>query len=114
MMGLPFLRTDGAFFASYDTRTGRLLVKLPASKVQELFADGTAEPFAPAGRTFREWAAVPAGMLDDWTSLLAEAFDFVSGLPAAPSSPRPRGGPASADLGDTRPAASPITSSRCC
>ncbi|TCJ31771.1 hypothetical protein [Parafrankia sp. BMG5.11] len=90
MMSLPCLRTDGAFFASYDTRTGRLLVKLPASKVQELFADGTAEPFAPAGRTFREWAAVPAGMLDDWTSLLAEAFDFVSGPPAAPSSPRPR------------------------
>ncbi|MEX5633532.1 hypothetical protein [Parafrankia sp. FMc2] len=34
---------------------------------------------------------MPAGMLDDWTSLLAKAFDFVSGPPAAPSSPRPRG-----------------------
>lgn len=88
MMGLPCLRTSGAFFASHDTRTGRLLVKLPASRVQELIADGAAQPFAPAGRTFREWAAVPAGRQDTWTSLLAEAFDFVSTLPAPPSKPR--------------------------
>lgn len=88
MMGLPCLRTNGAFFASYDTRTGRLLVKLPASRVQELIADGTAEPFAPAGRTFREWVAVPAGGSTTWTSLPAEAFHFLSTLPAKRSRPR--------------------------
>lgn len=31
MMGLPCLRTDGRFFASYDRRTGDLLVKLDAA-----------------------------------------------------------------------------------
>lgn len=90
MMGLPCLRVDGAFFASFDTRTGRLLVKLPASTVQSMVADGTAEPFAPAGRTFREWAAIPASRLDDWTSLLTAALDHVAGQPTPPSRPRTR------------------------
>lgn len=78
MMGLPCLRIDGAFFASYDTHTGRLLIKLPASRVQELLAAGAAEPFAPAGRTFREWAGVPESRLDDWTGLLHEGLDFAA------------------------------------
>ena len=59
MMGLPCLRWNGAFFASCDRRTGDLLVKLAESRVDELVAAGRAEPFAPAGRRFREWAADP-------------------------------------------------------
>ena len=59
MMGLPCLRWNGAFFASCDRRTGDLLVKLAESRVDELVASGRANSFAPAGRRFREWAAVP-------------------------------------------------------
>ncbi len=33
MMGLPCVRLDGRFFASLDRRTGALLVKLPAERV---------------------------------------------------------------------------------
>jgi len=91
MMGLPCLRTDGAFFASFDTRTGRLLVKLPAAMVQTMVAAGAAEPFAPAGRTFREWAAIPPSRLDDWTDILTAALDYVAGQPDAPPTPRARG-----------------------
>ncbi|MEO8696836.1 MAG: hypothetical protein ABI658_25225 [Acidimicrobiales bacterium] len=54
MMGLPCLRVDGAFFASWDRHTGALLVKLPEARVDGLVAEGRAEPFAPAGRRFRE------------------------------------------------------------
>ena len=56
MMGLPCLRVDGAFFASYDRRTGDLLVKLPAARVDELIAAGRARlrsrwaPFPRVGR----------------------------------------------------------------
>ena len=39
--------------------TGDLLVKLPEARVDELVAAGRADPFAPAGRRFREWAAIP-------------------------------------------------------
>jgi hypothetical protein len=76
MMGLPCLRIDGAFFASYDRRTGDLLVKLPASRVDELTAAGKAHGFAPAGRRFREWAAIPPGRRTSWNGLLSEALDF--------------------------------------
>jgi hypothetical protein len=73
MMGLPCVRLDGAFFASLDRRTGALLVKLPAARVAELLAAGTARPFAPAGRVFREWAAIEAPDPALWSALLTEA-----------------------------------------
>jgi hypothetical protein len=50
-----------AVLASLEHRTGALLVKLPVSRVAEVIAEGSGEPFAPAGRTFREWVAVCRG-----------------------------------------------------
>lgn len=79
MMGLPCLRIHGAFFASCDRRTGDLLVKLPERRVDELVASGRAKPFAPAGRRFREWAAVPPERGRTWKRLLADALAFVDG-----------------------------------
>jgi len=79
MMGLPYLRVGGAFFASCDPRTGDLLVKLPAARVVELVGAGRAQPFAPAGRRFREWAAVPSTKARSWPRLLEEALAFVGG-----------------------------------
>jgi hypothetical protein len=77
MMGLPCLRIDGAFFASCDRRTGDLLVKLPEPRVDELVASGRARAFAPAGRRFREWAAVPEDRSRSWRRLLDDALRFV-------------------------------------
>ena len=59
MMGYPCLRSNGAFFACIEKATGNLIVKLPARRVSELTSSGQALPFAPSGRTFREWAAFP-------------------------------------------------------
>jgi len=70
MMGLPCLRIHGAFFACCDRRTGDLLVKLPEARVDELIAAGRGHAFAPAGRRFREWAAVPP---ERWRALEAAA-----------------------------------------
>jgi hypothetical protein len=82
MMGLPCLRVDGAFFASCDQRTGDLLVKLPEARVDALVATGRAHPFAPAGRRFRQWAAVPPQRGSrTWRSLLDDARAFVAGAP---------------------------------
>jgi hypothetical protein len=77
MMGLPCLRVRGAFFASFDRRTGDLLVKLSEERVHELVESGRAIHFAPAGRTFREWAAVPPARSRSWPKLLGEALEFV-------------------------------------
>jgi hypothetical protein len=78
MMGLPCLRRSGAFFASYDRRRGNLVVKLPESRVAELIERAQAEPFAPAGRRFRQWAAIPPTLDRTWASLVAEAHDFAA------------------------------------
>ncbi len=46
----------------------------------ELIEAGAGEPFAPAGKVFREWVAVPDLDDDTWESLLAESIVFVDGL----------------------------------
>ena len=74
MMGYPCLRLDGDFFASLDPRAGRLIVKLDATTVAGLIERGEAEPFAPSGRPFREWAAVPASRGSTWSDLLDRAL----------------------------------------
>jgi hypothetical protein len=81
MMGFPCLRVGGEYFASTHHATGELIVKLPEPRVDELIAAGRAQPFAPGGRRFREWAAV--GDLDEavWTALLDEALEFVATSP---------------------------------
>ena len=59
MMGLPCLRHGQRFFASFDRRTHALVIKLDRRRVAELVDDGTGQPFASAGRVFREWVAIP-------------------------------------------------------
>lgn len=80
MMGLPGLRLNGAFFASFDRRSGSLLVKLTEARVDELISASRAEPFAPAGRRFRAWAAIA----DDrhWIAFLDEAPAAAAVVPA--------------------------------
>lgn len=79
MMGYPCLRANGAFFACVERATGNLIVKLPAHRVSELAATGEAVPFAPNGRTFREWAAFPVADPAEWRALLAEPRGFAGG-----------------------------------
>jgi hypothetical protein len=76
MMGYPCVRLAGKFLASYDDKARCLVVKLPRERVAQLVATGSGETFAPAGRVFREWVAVPAVDRDLWQQLLAEAVEF--------------------------------------
>ena len=76
MMGYPCVRLAGRFLASYDDKAGCLVVKLPRERVTELVQDGRGEPFAPAGKVFREWVAIPTADRDLWQQLLAEAVEF--------------------------------------
>ena len=58
MMGYPCLRLGGAFFATCD-KQGQLVVKLDEPTVDRLLERGQGLPFAPNGRRFREWVAIP-------------------------------------------------------
>jgi hypothetical protein len=74
MMGFPCLRLDGDFFACCDRHTGDLVVKLNEPRVTALVEAGTAEPFAPSGRPFREWARIPRPQHRRWSAILDEAL----------------------------------------
>lgn len=76
MMGYPCVRLAGRFLASYDDKAGSLVVKLPHERVTELVDDGHGDPFAPAGKVFREWVSISMGDPELWRILLTEAVDF--------------------------------------
>jgi hypothetical protein len=76
MMGYPCVRLAGRFLASYDDKAGYLVVKLPRQRVTELVENGQGDPFAAAGKVFREWVSIPTVDRDLWQRLLAEAVDF--------------------------------------
>lgn len=75
MMGFPCLRLHGDFFATCDRRNGALVVKLDEDQVNRLLEAGRAEPFAPSGRRFREWASIPFERRRTWARHLGAALD---------------------------------------
>ena len=79
MMGFPCLRRNGAFFASADRRSGDLVIKLAADRVNELIEAGVGAPFAPNGRRFREWVLIASRDEKQWRTLIEEARAFVAG-----------------------------------
>lgn len=71
------LRVGEQFLALVDFKSSGLVVKLPRARVEELIASGVGQPFAPAGRVFKEWVSVPAPDRDRWLALLREGISFV-------------------------------------
>jgi len=76
-MGFPCLRVNGHFFCSADPKTGDLLVKLSREEVQQLILKNEGRPFAPAGKTFREWVVIPERDAAVWATLMEKARAFV-------------------------------------
>ncbi len=74
MMGYPCLRLHGDFFACLDRRDGALVIKLDEAQVAQLTDTGKAEAFAPNGRRFREWAAIPPSKSRTWAKQLDAAL----------------------------------------
>lgn len=79
MMGHHCLRTveGDQFVATVERSSGNLVVKLPGERVAELIDAGEGEPFAPAGKVFREWVAIPVLDEQRWTGLIEESIEFV-------------------------------------
>jgi hypothetical protein len=78
IMGGECLRAGGEFVAMPHHTGEGMVVKLPAARVAELIEQDTGEPFAPAGRVFREWVLVRHHDGELWRALLSEAHAFVS------------------------------------
>ncbi len=77
-MGGRCARFSGEFLALIDFKDSGLVVKLPRERVDALIATGTGQPFAPAGKVFREWVAIPYRNRRRWRALLREGISFVA------------------------------------
>ena len=71
------LRVGKEFLALVDYKGSGLVVKLPRARVTELIEAGVGQPFAPAGKVFKEWLAVPKSDRRRWRTLLREGIAFV-------------------------------------
>ncbi len=76
LMGYPCLRYKGDFFATADHFSGDLIVKLPAQRVKEIIESGAGQPFAPAGKVFKEWVCIQTRSAHKWETLMDEAIQF--------------------------------------
>ena len=78
MFGSTSIKTGGKMFA-FLHKNERLVVKLPAVRVEDMLASGDGQPYDPGdGRVMREWVVVTAAELDDWLALAVEAEAYVS------------------------------------
>ena len=78
LMGGRCARVGEEFLALVDYKGSGMVVKLPQERVEALVASGVGRPFAPAGRVFKGWVAVPEPDRALWASLLREGVAFVA------------------------------------
>ena len=75
--GSTSLKTDGKIFAMLVK--DRLVVKLPAPRVDALVGEGVGEPFDPGhGRIQKEWLSVGGADPEQWHALANESEAFVA------------------------------------
>jgi hypothetical protein len=76
--GAKALKVGGRIFAMLAH--GRLVVKLPRARVDELVEMGTGERFDPGhGRIMTGWLSIHAGHEEEWQLLAREALTFGRG-----------------------------------
>ena len=78
IMGGRCARVAGEFLGLVDFKGSGLVVKLPQQRVRELIDEGLGQPFAPAGRVFKEWVSIPGRDRRRWRALLREGIAFVA------------------------------------
>lgn len=90
MFGSHGLSVRGKYFAMLHK--GRMVVKLPAERVQSLISSGEGVPFDPGhGRLMREWIALEPANARRWRSRAEEARDFVASAAGVQPRKRPSG-----------------------
>ncbi|MGH2396413.1 MAG: hypothetical protein ACRDFW_05375 [bacterium] len=75
--GSDALKVKGKIFGMF--RKGELVLKLPASRVDELVRSGHGRHFDPGhGRLMKEWVSVGTSVGGRWLAMAKEARDFVA------------------------------------
>ena len=78
IMGGRCARVSGEFLGLVGYKGSGMVVKLPRDRVDELIGQGIGQPFAPAGKVFREWVAITKPDRRRWSKILVEAVAFVA------------------------------------
>ncbi len=68
------LRVGNEFLALADFKGSGMVIKLTRERVAEIVLSGGGQPFAPAGRVFKEWVALPEPEAERWRELLREGI----------------------------------------
>ena len=76
MFGSEGLRVRGKVFAFVGYK-GALVVKVPASRADEIEAAGDGARMQMRGRTMREWVMIGVDRADRWAPLTADAFAYL-------------------------------------
>jgi hypothetical protein len=69
IMGGRCARVAGELLGLVDYKGSGMVIKLPRPRVDELIDQGDGLPFAPAGKVFGEWVAIPKPDRRRWTKL---------------------------------------------
>jgi hypothetical protein len=79
--GESALKIRGKIFAMLVR--GKLVVKLPKSRVDALITSGEGERFDPRhdGRLMKEWVTIEPTSAKEWLDLSREAMEFVAAKP---------------------------------
>ena len=78
IMNGPCVRDAGGEFVAMPHHKGAgMVVKLPRERVHELIDQRVGQPFAPAGKVFKERVLVTDHDDEVWLSLLRESLVFV-------------------------------------
>lgn len=83
--GSSALKVNGSIFAMLSH--GRLVLKLPATRVGSLIATGAGTSFdAGKGRPMKEWVTLTGEDRETWLALAREALGFVGSARHSPGS----------------------------
>ena len=79
LMGYKCLRCahGNGFVATVERGSGHPVVKLPRERVAALIETGEGQPFAPAGKVFREWVLLGDDTDEQLAELIVESISFV-------------------------------------
>jgi len=78
IMSSACVRSSGEFVAMPHHKGPGIVVKLPRDRVDEMVDEGEGQPFAPAGKVFREWVLVETHDEDRWRELIRNSVAFVT------------------------------------
>jgi len=76
IMKMPCLRYKGAFMAMMFEKEDCLIIKVSATRVDELIAEGKGLEFNFTKKRFKEWVLIPSDFEDEDESYMYESFEY--------------------------------------